>query len=229
MRVQFVGKGNPRLVMLVILTLSGLAAFAYSAGALRLGVDHMGWRYLGATLAGYAAFLMLIRVWIAFHRKSLSLDLDLPELPDGQSRGSGPQFSGGSSGGGGASADWGGSGELGTPDLDMDLVDADEAWPLVLAVAVVLGILLATLFALLYVVNVAPVLLAEVALDAALLTGVYRKLRRQDARYWLGSVIRRTWKPAVIVMAGVSLAGVVLQWAVPSARTFGDVFRVVNG
>ena len=44
----------------------------------------------------------------------------------------------------------------------------------------------------------APVLLAEVALDAALVAGIYRKLRKEDARYWLGSALRHTWLPAVI-------------------------------
>jgi hypothetical protein len=71
----------------------------------------------------------------------------------------------------------------------------------------------------------APLLLAEVALDAALVTGIYRRLRRQDTRHWLGSAIRHTWKPAAAVAVCLYVIGVVVQWAVPSARTIGGVLR----
>jgi hypothetical protein len=29
-------------------------------------------------------------------------------------------------------------------------------------------------------------------------TGIYRKLRKEDARHWLGSALRHTWLPAVV-------------------------------
>lgn len=221
-RARFIAQGYPRLLVLFILLLSGLAAFAFSAGTLRLGFESMGPRYFFASLVGYTAFLFLIRIWIAFHRREWDPDFDIPDIPGESSGPDRAAFSGGDSGGGGASGRWG------LPDdhggLALDVPDADDAWPLVLAAVVVLG----SVLAMFYVVYAAPALLAEIALDAALVTGIYRKLRKQDARYWLASALRRTWMPAAIVTVCVSLAGVALQWAVPSARSIGEAVYVLS-
>jgi hypothetical protein len=219
---RFIAKGYPRLLVLFILLLSGLAAFAFSAGTLRLGFEQMGPRYFFATLVGYTAFLLLIRIWIAFHRREWDPDFDIPDVPSGSSGPDRAAFSGGDSGGAGASGSWG------LPDdhggLGIDVPDADDAWPLVIAAVVVLG----SVVAMFYVVYAAPALLAEIALDAALVTGIYRKLRKQDARYWLASALRRTWMPAAIVAVCVSLVGVALQWAAPSARSIGEAVHVLS-
>ena len=131
----------------------------------------------------------------------------------------GDAFGGGQSGGAGATGGWGQPADGG---IDIDVPDADEAWPVVLAAVVLLGGVLAML----YVVYLAPVLLAEVALDAALVTGIYRKLRKRDAGHWLGSAVRHTWLPATIAAVCIAFAGLVLQWAQPTARSIGDVFRI---
>jgi uncharacterized membrane protein len=81
------------------------------------------------------------------------------------------------------------------------------------------------LIAILYVVYAAPVLLAEVALDAVLVTGLYRKLRREDARHWLDSAVRRTWAPALVAGLFLMVAGIAIQWALPAADSIGDVWR----
>lgn len=52
----------------MILGLSGVAAFVFSAGTLKLGLEQIGARYFLATLAGYATCLILIREWIAYQR-----------------------------------------------------------------------------------------------------------------------------------------------------------------
>ncbi len=65
---RFIARSYPRVHILLILALSGLAAFLFSAGTLRLGLDHMGVRYFAAMLAGYATFLLLIRAWIECQR-----------------------------------------------------------------------------------------------------------------------------------------------------------------
>jgi hypothetical protein len=209
--------------MSLILALSGVVAFACAAWALAFGLDDMALRYPLAALAGYITFLLLIRVWIALHRMGRRVDLDLPDFPGGSSGGEDALhgFGGGQSGGAGASADWGSPTDaLGAGDLD---VDFDAALPIVLAVA----FLFASVAAMFYVLSVAPVLLAEVALDAALVAGIYRKLRKEDARHWLGSAVRQTWPAALIVALSVSFAGAVLQWAKPEARSIGDVVRAV--
>jgi uncharacterized membrane protein YgcG len=185
----------------------------------------MGLRYLTATAVGYVVFLLLIRAWIEINRpRERRADLDVPDLPGGQPANgeAAADFSGGSSGGGGASASWG---EPNLPAVDFDVPDVDEAWPLVLAIAVAAIVLLGGVVALFYVVYYAPLLLAEVALDAALVTGIYRRLRKQDTGHWLGSAIRNTWKPALAVAVCLYAIGAVIQWAAPSSRTIGDVLR----
>ena len=87
-------------------------------------------------------------------------------------------------------AQWGpagpGSGPSVQPALDLEL---DEAWPVLLVALAGCG----GLVALSYVVYAAPALLAEVALDAALVGTIYRRLRKSDQRYWLETAVRRTW------------------------------------
>lgn len=224
MRKRFIAQGYPRVVVMLILALSGLVAFGFSALTLSAGLDEMGLRYLAATVVGYLTFLLLIRAWIALHRVGRDGSLDLTGLPDGTS----PRaeldagFGGGRSGGAGASGDWGSPLEA-PGGIGID-VEADEAWPVVLAAV----FLLSGLLAMGYVVYTAPVLQAEVALDAALVTGIYRKLRKEDERYWLGSALRHTWLPAAIAVVCLWITGTALQWAMPEARSIGDVVRALG-
>ena len=223
-RKVFIANGYPRLVVSLILALSGLVAFSFSASALALGLDHIPLRYFAAAIAGYVTFLALIRVWIALHRIGWHVDLPLDGfgVPGHAASDSTAMFGGGSSGGGGASAAWD-SAASGASKVDVG-IDVDEAWPLLLALAFLLG----SLLAMFYVVYAAPVLLAEVALDAALVTGIYRRLRKEDARHWLGSAVRHTWLPALIAALCLYAAGMALQWAAPDARSIGDAVRAVR-
>ena len=218
MRARLIATGFPRFVILLILIVAGLTAFGFSALALDAGLDDMAVRYFVATLIGYAVFLLLIRVWIALRRGESDVT-DFPDIPHLPSDRGG--FGGGESGGAGASESWGQAADSVT---GVDVADADEAWPVVLAAVVLLGGVLAML----YVVYLAPMLLAEVALDAALVTGIYRKLRKKDAGHWLGSAVRHTWLPATIAAVCIAFAGLVLQWAQPTARSIGDVFRLAG-
>jgi hypothetical protein len=218
MRARLLATGFPRFVILLILVIAGLTAFGFSALALDAGLDDMAVRYFVATMVGYGVFLLLIRVWIALRSREADMT-DLPDIPHVPSNGD--AFGGGQSGGAGAAESWG---EAAHSVTGVDVPDADEAWPVVLAAVVLLGGVLAML----YVVYLAPVLLAEVALDAALVTGIYRKLRKKDAGHWLGSAVRHTWLPATIAAVCIAFAGLVLQWAQPAARSIGDVFRMAG-
>jgi hypothetical protein len=214
-------QGFPRLAVLVILGVSGLAAFLSSVTMVALGLDVMAIRYFTATLAGYLTFLLLIRAWVSWRLRDPGFDVDLPDLTSSSPTSSSPgPFAGGRSGGGGGGVKWDASSSPAPSKGGGFDLGLDDAWPLVLAAVCALG----GVIALGYVVYAAPVLLAEVALDAALVTSLYRRLRREDARYWLGSAIRRTWMPAVTAAAFLALA---LQWAVPDANSIGDVWRLM--
>ena len=241
----------PRLIMTAMVSVAGGMAFLCSAAMLWAGVDSMAVRYGLAAAAGYLAFGLVLRAWMGWRRSWLDDVVDLP-TPDldfssshgGSSGSSTSFFSGGRSGGGGASESF--APEPYTPPVEDDSVpalpvlgssekgdgvlstvaDADDGriWLVVLALALAVGALVAVAF----VVYSAPILLTEVAIDAGIMSGVYRNVRRHDDGNWVGAVWRRTWIPAVVVIVCVSVAGYVLQLAVPDARSIGGVIRAVT-
>ena len=242
-RERLLGEGYPRLTTAIILSASGGCAFLFSALALAAGLESMGWRYLLAALVGYLAFALFVRAWIAYRRGWGGPDFDIPDidLPSGVRSASEPKlFFGGRSGGSGGGAVWdqpaSGSntvplarGSVAESSIKTSgrlggALDLDDFWYLVLAAACAL----AGLTAMIVVVYSAPVLLAEVALDAGLVSTVYRRLHRRDVRHWTGSLLARTWLPAAVVVASVAVAGFALQRAVPDARSIGAVFRAIG-
>jgi hypothetical protein len=244
LRCRLSTHGFPRAQMLFIIIVSGAAAFLGSMAALKAGLEHMGARYGLAALLGYVGFVGMIRLWIAWQRgrlADLDPDLDPVDVLDGwSSSGTGPggrveplsAFRGGHSGGGGASSSWNvpsaaadrpatsGSGS-GSAGFDLDF---DDWWPVVVA-AICASLVLA---ALIYTVWIAPALLAEVALDAAVVMPFYNKLRREDVGTWFGSTVRKTWLAAASVVLLMALAGSVLQHAAPEAKSIGGVVEALR-
>ena len=184
-----------------------------------------------AALCGYAAFVLLIRLWIALQRSTSDIgadimsdaveeciDLRMPSsVRDGvtEVRGVRSEYVGRGAGDSvfdrsGGSWGW---------DIDLD----DGIW-LVVAAACVLG----GLFAIVYVISMAPVLLAEVALDAAVVSVLYRRLRQDEAGSWLTTVLAHTWIPALVVVAFALLTGFALEQLAPDARSIGGVIRSLS-
>ena len=205
-RRRVVDGQSPRLVTMLIVALSGAVAFGASVAALRLGVDEMALRYPGATLVGYLAFIGLIRVWIAAQdgQDMVPDPLDMADTVHAISDV--------------LPASTGGAPDSGWFDFGLDL---EEAWFVLLAFVCALG----GLIAIAYVVYIAPLLLAEVVLDAVLVSTMYRRLRREDIRWWAASVFRRTCVPAMILMIFMGATGWALQQIAPDARSIGGVVR----
>lgn len=239
-------KGAPRLLMMLILLLTGAAGFAVSFSLLRLGLTRMWLRYPIAILLAYCVFLLLLRLWLFYqsrgHGPELEdadqlLDLmssegtgDIAELADliPSGGGSGGNFE---FGGGGAGGSWGesvssapkaiqssgGGGGSGGFGFDLDL---DEGWLIVLAIIAILGGIIASL----YVIYIAPALLAEILVDGLLVAGLYKRLKGVEQRNWLGTAVRKTLLPALIVALFFSIGGYLFQKAVPAARSIGEVW-----
>jgi hypothetical protein len=221
LRDRFERERFPRLTVTAIVSLAGLVAFLSSVACLRAGIVSMGLRYGIATLAGYAAFLVLVRVWIALQRgweppSELVPDfaIDVPDLLGVGTTHVRKSTSTHVEVMDGSAVEAVGSG------LSLDL---DEWFLVVLLILVVLG----GFFALGYVVYAAPALLAEVALDAALVSSVSRRLRREEAGSWAGAVVRRTALPAGALTAFVSMAGFAFQQIAPEAHSIGAVIRAI--
>ena len=92
-------------------------------------------------------------------------------------------------------------------------------------VVVVIVAVAAALVAIFYVIYAAPVLLAEILVDGALVTGLYTKLKGVEQRHWLRAAVRRTLLPALIAALFFSIAGYALQKAAPKARSVGEAWR----
>lgn len=226
----------PRLQMFIVLSLTGLVGFLTSLTLLHFGLNLLWLRYPLAILAAYAAFLMFLYVWVSLHRNRGDLDLvsnvDVPLDAGVGTNGSGADadvFSGaGSFGGGGAGGAWDASAATpsafsgGSPfdGLGVDL-DLEELGLVLLGLALLIGGIVASL----YVVYIAPVLFAEILVDALLVGGLYTKVKKIDRRHWLETALKKTWLPAFLCAFAFGVAGYLFQWALPEARTLGEVLH----
>jgi len=232
-------KSLPRLQVTLILSLTGLGGFLASFTLLHLGLSWMWLRYPLAILFAYSLFLLLLRLWLFLQRPqssgSLSSDIGLPDVDLSYSPSpnyvKGFNFSGGGgdAGGGGAGVSWGNSagsassssssgGGSFSGGLDLDL---EEGWLLVIAVVAILG----GLFATLYVIYIAPALLAEILVDGVLVTGLYKQLKKVEQRHWLRAAVRKTLLPAILATILFTVAGYAMQKAVPEAHSIGEVWK----
>lgn len=229
----------PRVQMTIILFLTGLFGFLTSFILLKAGLSQMWLRYSLSISAAYGIFLVLLRIWIAIQNseKIYDLNIDLPSFPDvGISPSTTDSVFGGSGDfqGGGAGGSWhslsaspgsstgGGGGSSSSGGIGFDL-DLDELWFVVLAIVAIIGGLLASL----YVVYIAPALLAEILVDALLLKGLYSRVKGIERKHWLQTAVRKTLLPAVLCALLFGAAGGALQMAAPDADSIGEVWKVL--
>ena len=243
MRARLEAREWTRVHVGLLVGLSAGAAFLCSVALLVLRLHSMAWRYGLAALAGYGTFLLLLHGWLRWKRSRFMPDtgFDLTDLPTPDSlplpsmRGGGKvaarAFSGGRSGGAGASASFdsntvstaassGGKGGGFSLDLDGD----DLFWLIVALVAAFAGAA-----AVAYVIYIAPTLMAEAAVNAAVAGKVYRGLQRRESPHWTRDMLRRTGLPAAVVVASVAVAGYALQRVAPEAYSIGGVWRHLRG
>lgn len=233
---QLTEDSAPRIHLCIIMMAAGGAAFLSSVLMLWSGSEvfqSMTLRYPAAALCGYLAFIALIRLWISVHRPSEGFDIDptsdiadavvgdfIPRAPDVpqslELESARPRTEAGV---GRAVRD--SVLDAGSGGWDLDV--GDFIW-LVVAAACAIGGLLAIG----YVIYIAPVLLAEVALDAAIISALYRRLRADEAGYWLTSVFTRTWVPALVLVVFAIGVGFALEMIAPDARSIGGVIRTLS-
>ena len=213
----------PRIQMLVIVLLTGVAGFVASASMLHFGLTVMALRYLLALCVAYLMFLFIVWVWLRWRADNLDgVDLGVCDA----TAPSGPAYSGGGGtfDGGGASGDYmpssgvdnladSASGALDGVDVDV----GDAAIPLAV-VALMAGVGFCALF----VVYSAPVLFAELLVDGLLSASLYRRLRGIDRHHWLQTALRRTALPFIFAAISVSAIGACLSWYTPAAQSIGE-------
>jgi hypothetical protein len=233
--------------MTVGVALAGVSGLLTSFVTLHLGLTRMPVRYPLAMVAAYAVFLGYLWIWLRMHgirirseARSRTIDvspsdLDVVSFPF---RSDGPpafEFGqGGGFSGAGGGTQWG---ETAAPDAPAHAVavahaakkagvsggiDLDDgAWVLLVA-AIAAAAVLGAAF---YVIYIAPVLFAEILLDAALSAGLYHRLRGVDAHSWWRTAIRRTIVPVAVSAVIVSAAGAIMQSVYPQASSIGMVWH----
>ena len=231
---------HPRTVLSAIVILAGLVGFGVSFALLSFGMASIAARYGIAGTAAYLSFIGLLRAWASGHRGDDVVDaaLDLVQVPDVSFGGGKPSggavegLLGGRSGGAGASSGWTESGtsrltavrtrpSRGSAGIDFDADDA--VWIFVLIAAVASSVL-----ALGFVIYSAPALLAEVIVDAVIVSAVYRRVAVKDTRHWAATVVRRTWFAAIVVVVSLTAGGYALQRLVPEARSIGPAVSALT-
>lgn len=248
----------PRVQISIILALTAGSAFMVSAVLLRLDVTEMALRYPLAVIAGYITFLILLRIWIWLNTEEPLGDPDfdgggdltlavMDGLDDiriggsaGRTFGGGGDFAGAgaggdwgdaksvpmpvgfSSGGSSSSLSTGSSSGSGLGSFDFDLDDG-------LALLLVAAILIIAFSAIIYVVWIAPILFAELLIDAAVVGSLYKPVKNIERTHWLLTALKKTGIPALVVLILFAVAGFIMQAAVPEAVTIGEFFRAVVG
>lgn len=236
MRARLLREGFPRLQMFILVSLTGLAGFGASAAMLSAGVEAMALRYVLAMGVAYIVFLMLLWLWL---RTSASDYVDLPvygggdggtagatDLPAVASEGTGFVGGGGTFDGGGASAnvDFGATDAVSAVETPVDVISSADEGTIPLAVILLaVAIVLSSLF----VVWSAPVLFAEILVDAMLAAGLYRRLRVLNPQHWMIAALKRTVVPFILTTLVVGAAGWAMQAHAPQARSLGEVLSSV--
>jgi hypothetical protein len=226
MRARLLREGFPRVQMFILVSLTGLAGFGASAVMLAAGVEAMSLRYLLAMGAAYIVFLSLLWLWLRTNAWDY-LDGGAPDGPGGD----GPADAAADFAGGGGTFDGGGAGanvDFGSSDDGIGAVvekpltaigHADEGAVPLAVILLVLGIALSSMF----VIWSAPVLFAEILVDALMAAGLYRRLRRLDSRHWMSAAVKRTFIPFVLTTLAMTGAGWAMQVHAPEAKSLGEV------
>jgi hypothetical protein len=202
----FSRRSYPKAILTLLLMLTGLVGFFVSYALLRAGVDHMWVRYPIAVVIGYCALLGFVRLWVEFERGRFDPDDPVLKEPVEEERELNLK----------TVSDSGSWWEF--PDF---LDFGDEGFvPLVLVLA-----LITLVVALLVTIFTAPLLIAEVFLNAFLVSVLYRRLRIAQEEHWLGAAIRRTWFPALLAALALSASGWALEQLAPGSRSAGKAIQ----
>ena len=176
---------------------------------LQLGLQHTWVRYPIATLGSYGLLLALIRGWVAIERSrfdpehaAIATATKLMRAPVQQN----------------SWFDW-----LDIPDFG--IADLDEGCLPAILLAVFAGLLVTIVVT----VSMAPGLIAEVFLDAFIISALYRRLRAAQKRHWLGTALKKTWAPALITAVILAIGGWALERMAPGSPSIGKAIQQLRG
>ncbi len=234
-RRQLQRHGWPRLQMALIVLLTGGAGFLASHALRLAGLDSMLLRYPLAVLLAYTVFLLLMWLWIRWRWDAVA-DGAAEVAGNGGGGGSSPRAgpswggNGGNSGGGGASASWAEASAPSITDTDgaslLEVADGEAGLPL-LAVLGLLALVATVLLASVWVVWSAPVLMAELLVDAAIVGGLYRRMQGMGAQGWWRLCLSHTFWPLLGLVVFFAALGWGAQQLAPDAVNLMQVVQAL--
>ncbi|MHC1651737.1 hypothetical protein ACODUL_00330 [Stenotrophomonas maltophilia] len=234
-RRQLQYHGWPRLQMALIVLLTGGAGFLASHALRLAGLDSMLLRYPLAVLLAYAVFLLLMWLWTRWCWDAVA-DGAAEVAGNGGGGSSSPRAgpswggSGGHSGGGGASASWAEASAPSITNTDdaslLEVADGEAGLPL-LAVLGLLALVATVLLASIWVVWSAPVLMAELLVDAAIVGGLYRRMQGMGAQGWWRRCLSHTFWPLLGLVVFFTAFGWGAQQLAPDAVNLMQVVQAL--
>lgn len=231
----------PRIQMGLIVAITGATGWLASAVLLHLGMERMVQRYPLALAVAYLVFLGLLWLWLHTRAQDYHdaadvadvIDLALPSRNNPEVMPTIQSGNGGDFAGGGASGRFDGPTDVSADEPGMlsslgdaagAVSDGDELAIPLLAIALAVGLALASL----YVVYIAPALFAELLFDGVLSYSLYRRLRRADSSHWLSTAVQRTLIPFALTAVFVALVGAGLAAYAPGAHTLGQALHATE-
>jgi hypothetical protein len=217
LRVYFAEKRWSRLAMAFILLFTGAGGVAASWVMLTAGLGAMWVRYPLAVFIAWIAFLALVWLWMQVERRHFTADEKMAELLKGRDPGEAMAR---------------------LKDNDASVLDwfteipdfTDDEGCIVLTVA--LALLCLVFFAIIAIFNVlagAPILFAEVFIDAVLIGALYKRIKPLHEQWWVLGAARQTWRPVALTAGALLLLAVLFAYLAPGAKSVGGVIVQLQG
>jgi hypothetical protein len=206
-RSQFTKKFLLKHHMALILLGTGLSGVLANRWLFHNGIDHMVIRYPPAVVFSFAAFLLLMRVWLSyisriFQPTNTVIEFEGPEDHNTNKKDE-PRWN------------------LDGTGLDSLMPDEPCGCLVCIFLVIIFGIFICSWL----LIAEAPLILAEAAFQFLLAAGLLRAAKRIDRPDWVGSIIARTWKPFVVVLVGTLILG---GWAEGSCKNPTTIIEMIK-
>jgi hypothetical protein len=216
LRVYFAEKRWPRIAMSLILLATGGVGAGASWAMLNLGVDRMWMRYPLAVVIAWGVFLALLRAWMEVERKYFSAEQDVAALLKGHDPKETRERL--------EERDWSVFDWL---DVPTDFGDG-EGCAVAIFFFIVGAAILITGWAIISVLMAAPILFAEVFLDAVLVAALYKRMKGLERQSWLSGAVNQTIGPVATTALVLGLTGFFFGIVAPEAKSIGGVLKHVR-
>jgi hypothetical protein len=211
LRVYFAEKRWSRLAMGFILLLTGAAGVAASWGLLQAGLGQMWMRYPLSVLIAWGVFLFLLWVWIQVERRYFTADEEVAALLKGRDPAEAMRRLKDDDS---SVLDW-------FSDVP-DVSDGEGCFVLLVGLALICLIFFAAA-AILNVLIGAPILFAEVFVDAVLVGALYKRIKPMQEQWWVLGAVRHTWRPVALTATALLVCALIFRYFAPNAHSAGEV------